>query len=95
MTKPRSRDILETLQEAITQEPLRADTADSNVNVFAIKVPMPIGVIEDAIAEIKRLRTMAGAVSAGESFADIRQTSRMSSGIQSQPVPCVGEGERS
>ena len=74
-------DILFVLQEVLKQEPLhRPGTADGNVNPISPAMSVGRLVIEGAIAEIERLRRLAGAVSPGESFLDLRKASRTPSG---------------
>lgn len=70
-------DVLTQLEEAQASfEHTRPGTADSDVNVFALPVSVPYGVVMRAIKEIERLRSVAGAVSTGESFKDIRKAAK-------------------
>jgi hypothetical protein len=54
--KVRSRDVVEVMKEALARPDLRAGTADSDVNVFAVEIAVPRCVIEQAIEEIEWLR---------------------------------------
>jgi hypothetical protein len=62
-------DILQDLRDILTNT--RAGTADSDVNALTIPYPVLRIDIERAIAEIERLRSLVGAVSAGPSFAEM------------------------
>ena len=70
------QDIIESLKQAVAVLP-RPGTAYSDINVVGQPVTLPLAVVERAIAEIERLRRLAGAVSDGESFLDMRKASRM------------------
>lgn len=61
-------DILDRLREAME---LRPGTADSDVNAIDIPVPIHRDLLRDAIAEITRLRSLAGAVSPGPDAAEV------------------------
>ena len=69
------QDIIESLKQAVAVLP-RLGTAHSDINVVGQPVTLPLAVVQRAIAEIERLRRLAGAVSDGESFLDMRKASR-------------------
>jgi hypothetical protein len=47
----------------------RAGTADGDINVLVRTVP--VALLDDAVAEIERLRSIAGKADVGPSFAEI------------------------
>lgn len=72
MTRDPKRDVLELLKEAMDRS--RPGTANSDVNVFAIEYPIPYFILDGLKKEIERLRSLAGAVTDGPSFAEIRDS---------------------
>jgi hypothetical protein len=70
----RDVDILELLEQAMAM-PIRG-TANSDVNVFANPMELPRAVVERAIKEIKWLRTLAGAVTPGDTFVELRNQAK-------------------
>lgn len=70
-----NRDVVDELQDALTQSSSRregTDHSETNGDIVAV----PRHVVEDAMKEIRFLRSTAGAVSTGESFKDIRKAAK-------------------
>ncbi len=65
------RDLLEELRAC--KSILKPGSADSDVNVVDPPYEVPYALMRRAIAEIERLRSVAGAVSDGESMAEFKK----------------------
>jgi hypothetical protein len=83
-SKPIEQDILEVLEQAISVPGMAGTdgkivppgSARGDVNVIADPAPVPRAVIRRAIREIRWLRTMAGAVTQGETFVEFRNQAK-------------------
>lgn len=70
-----NRDVVDELQDALTQSSSRREGTDhSETNGDMVAVPRHA--VEAAVAELQRFRSVAGAVSTGESFKDIRKAAK-------------------
>lgn len=62
------KDVLVSLQGVMDRRP---GSADSDVNMFMIEYAVPYWLLDNMRKEIERLRSLAGAVSAGPTASEL------------------------